>query len=129
MIHRSKLGLFVSGPKVYDYLLEYPCVVDWIEGYESRYTKDQFLRALHAFVQSCGVKPDELLGLGAEEVKGLVVKVARRIRDDKDKFKDVEDVVKVARALGQKVFKTHENVTWWARLSTQRQFLKVDHTG
>jgi len=32
------------------------------------------------------------------------------IRDDKNKFKDLEDVVKVARALGQQVFKTNENV-------------------
>jgi hypothetical protein len=32
------------------------------------------------------------------------------IRDDKGRFKDVEDVVRVARALGQQVFKTHENV-------------------
>lgn len=32
------------------------------------------------------------------------------IRDDKNKFRDLEDVVKVARALGQQLFKTHENV-------------------
>ena len=32
------------------------------------------------------------------------------IRDDKGKFKDVEDVVRVARALGQQLFKTRENV-------------------
>jgi len=33
------------------------------------------------------------------------------IRDDRSKFKDLEDVVKVARALGQTVFKTHANVS------------------
>lgn len=32
------------------------------------------------------------------------------IRDDENKFRDLEDVVKVARALGQQVFKTHEHV-------------------
>lgn len=32
------------------------------------------------------------------------------IRDDKGKFRDLEDVVKIARALGQQAFKTHENV-------------------
>jgi len=32
------------------------------------------------------------------------------IRDDKNKFRDLEDVVKVARALGQQVFKTREHV-------------------
>ena len=32
------------------------------------------------------------------------------IRDDKNKFRDLEDVVKIARALGQQAFKTHENV-------------------
>lgn len=32
------------------------------------------------------------------------------IRDDESKFRDLEDVVKVARALGQQVFKTHKHV-------------------
>jgi len=32
------------------------------------------------------------------------------IRDDKQKFKDVGDVLAVARAEGKKLFKTHENV-------------------
>jgi hypothetical protein len=32
------------------------------------------------------------------------------IRDDKEKFKDVGDVLAVARAEGKKLFKTHENV-------------------
>ena len=32
------------------------------------------------------------------------------IRDDKGKFKDVGDVLAVARAEGKKLFKTHENV-------------------
>jgi len=32
------------------------------------------------------------------------------IRDDKGKFKDLEDVIKIARALGQQAFKTHGNV-------------------
>jgi len=37
-------------------------------------------------------------------VKALV------IRDDKHKFKDLGDVLAVARAEGKKLFKTHENV-------------------
>lgn len=32
------------------------------------------------------------------------------IRDDKKKFKDLGDVLAVARAEGKKLFKTHENV-------------------
>jgi len=32
------------------------------------------------------------------------------IRDDKSKFKDVGDVLAVARAEGKKLFKTHENI-------------------
>jgi len=32
------------------------------------------------------------------------------IRDDKGKFKDVGDVLAVARTEGKKLFKTHENV-------------------
>lgn len=32
------------------------------------------------------------------------------IRDDKEKFKDLGDVLAVARAEGKKLFKTHENV-------------------
>jgi hypothetical protein len=32
------------------------------------------------------------------------------VRDDKGKFKDVGDVLAVARAEGKKLFKTHENV-------------------
>jgi len=32
------------------------------------------------------------------------------IRDDKNKFSDLEDVIKVARALGQEAFRTHEHV-------------------
>ena len=32
------------------------------------------------------------------------------IRDDKGKFKDVGDVLAVARSEGKKLFKTHENV-------------------
>lgn len=32
------------------------------------------------------------------------------IRDDKKKFKDVGDVLAVARAEGKRLFKTHENV-------------------
>lgn len=32
------------------------------------------------------------------------------IRDDKGKFNDLEDVVRVARAQGQQVFKTKQNV-------------------
>lgn len=32
------------------------------------------------------------------------------IRDDKGKFKDVGDVLAIARAEGKKLFKTHENV-------------------
>jgi integrase len=74
--------LFVSGSKVYDYLLEYPCVVSWIEGYESHFTREQFLRTFHVFVEGSGVKPDELLGLKPEAIKRLVVTVARRIRDE-----------------------------------------------
>jgi integrase len=73
--------LFVSGPKVYEYLLDYACVAEWIGGYESSYTRDQFLRTLHLFVQRVGVKPDELLKLKPEAVKRLVVDVAREIRD------------------------------------------------
>jgi integrase len=74
--------LFLSGPKVYDYLLGYSCVVDWIEGYESHYTRDQFLRTLHVFVQRSGVKPDGLLGLKPERIRRLVVEVARQTRDE-----------------------------------------------
>jgi uncharacterized protein YxjI len=33
------------------------------------------------------------------------------IRDDKGKFKDVGDVLAIARAEGKKLFKTHENVS------------------
>jgi len=33
------------------------------------------------------------------------------IKDDRGKFKDLGDVLAVARTLGQKVFKTHENVS------------------
>jgi len=40
----------------------------------------------------------------AMSVKALV------IRDDKNKFKDLGDVLAVARAEGKKLFKTHENV-------------------
>jgi len=32
------------------------------------------------------------------------------IRDDKNKFKDLGDVLAVARSEGKKLFKTHENV-------------------
>jgi|YelNatPaOPRAMG01_1025707.scaffolds.fasta_scaffold405104_2 hypothetical protein len=32
------------------------------------------------------------------------------IRDDKEKFKDIGDVLAIARAEGKKLFKTHENV-------------------
>ncbi|MEM3697111.1 MAG: hypothetical protein QXQ94_06390 [Candidatus Bathyarchaeia archaeon] len=32
------------------------------------------------------------------------------IRDDKEKFKDVGDVLAVARTEGKKLFKTHDNV-------------------
>ncbi|MEM3699853.1 MAG: hypothetical protein QXL57_03165 [Candidatus Bathyarchaeia archaeon] len=32
------------------------------------------------------------------------------IRDDKEKFKDIGDVLAVARAEGKKLFKTHENI-------------------
>lgn len=32
------------------------------------------------------------------------------VRDDKQKFKDLEDVVKVGRSLGQQAFKTDQNV-------------------
>lgn len=32
------------------------------------------------------------------------------IRDDKGKFKDVGDVLAIARAEGKKLFKTHENI-------------------
>jgi integrase len=74
--------LFLSGPKVYDYLLVYSCVVDWIEGYESHYTRDQFLRTLHFFVQRSGVKPDGLLSLKPERIRRLVVEVARQTRDE-----------------------------------------------
>lgn len=81
LTRRSKLGLFVPGPKVYDYLLKFPCVVDWINGYESRYTKDQFLRTLHLFIEQSSVGPDELLGMGADEIRLRLVRVSREIRD------------------------------------------------
>lgn len=32
------------------------------------------------------------------------------IKDDENQFRDLEDVVKVARSLGKQIFKTHENV-------------------
>jgi len=42
------------------------------------------------------------------------------IRDDKNKFKDLGDVLAVARAEGKKLFKTHENV------SVVRMFFDVE---
>lgn len=79
---RSELGLFVSGSRVYDYLLKFPCVAEWINGYESHYSRDQFLRTMHLFVERTGLKPDELLRLGADEARRRLVKVARQIRDE-----------------------------------------------
>jgi len=81
-VRRSKLGLFAPGSRVYDYLLRFPCVADWIDGYESSYTRDQFLRTLHLFVERTGLNPDELLRLGADEVRRRLVRVSREIRDE-----------------------------------------------
>lgn len=50
------------------------------------------------------------MSLSVSEVETIMVLKALVIRDDKHKFKDLEDVVKVARALGQQAFKTRENV-------------------
>jgi len=79
---RSKLGVFAPGSRVYDYLLRFPCVVDWINGYESSYTRDQFLRTLHLFVERTGLNPDELLRLGADGVRRRLVEISREIRDE-----------------------------------------------
>lgn len=80
-MNRSKLGLFAPGPKVYDSLMRYPCVVDWIEGYDSHFTKDHFLRAFYLFVRHTGMTPDELLTLKPQEAKQKLVAFARSIRD------------------------------------------------
>lgn len=81
VVGRSRLGHFVSGPKVYDYLLGFECVRDWIGCYESRFTRDQYLRALHLFLDRTGLDPEGLLGMGADEVKVRLLRVAREIRD------------------------------------------------
>ena len=75
------MGFFVGGPKVYDYLLKYDCVRDWVEGYESHFTRDQFLRTFHLFVQHSGRSPDQLLSLKPSEAKRVMVTLARNIRD------------------------------------------------
>ena len=82
MTQRSKLGTFTSGAKVYDYLLNYPCVVDWIESYESKFTRDQYLRTFHLFVEFCELSPDKLVKLSPVEAKKRLVSLSRKFRDE-----------------------------------------------
>jgi hypothetical protein len=72
LTRRANLGFFVGGPKVYDYLLKYDCVRDWVEGYESHFTRDQFLRTFNLFVQHSGRAPDQLLSLKSSEAKRVM---------------------------------------------------------
>lgn len=80
-MNRSKRGLFSKGPKVYDSLLKYQCVANWINGYDSNFTRDNFLRALRVFVQYTEMTPDELLKLEPQDAKQRLVTLSRSIRD------------------------------------------------
>lgn len=77
-------GLFASGPRRYESLLEDPLVTDWIDVYRSASTKEDYLRSLYTVYVRSKLLPGQLLDLGPDDARRVVMDVAREyVREDK----------------------------------------------
>jgi len=77
-------GLFASGPKCYDGLLNDPLVSDWIGVYRSESTRDDYLRSLNIVSVRSGLSPHQLLDLRPDEARKTVMSIVQQfLKEDK----------------------------------------------
>ena len=70
-------GLFTSGPMSCDGLLEDSLVHSWICVYRSSGTRDRYLRWLNALCVKSGLSLGQLLDLGPDEARRVVMNVVQ----------------------------------------------------
>jgi len=71
-----KTGYFIKAGKSYNYLLEYPCVKEWVASYSAN-TKKHYLQALEKFCKWTNSNPDDVLKLDPKEAKEKVLRFAK----------------------------------------------------
>jgi integrase len=92
---KDQYGRWINGTKKYEWLLDYECIIDWIEGYDSERTQQNHLYVMDRFLKEIEMNPDEFLELGKNDyiesrknperewdVKRLIRRVRRRYKKE-----------------------------------------------
>jgi len=119
MSSRAVDGLFVSGPKCYQGLLADPLVNDWIGVYRSPNTRDDYLRWLNLICVRSKLSPRQLLDLGPDEARRVVMSVVGEYLK-RDKVIAARQVQTVAKSF----FEYHDRVIRFKRVDRIRRVRK-----
>ena len=112
-------SLFVSGPKSYDGLLRDPLISGWIENYRSSNTREAYLYWLNVLCVKSGLSPRQLLDLGPDEARGVVMNVAQECLK-LDKLMAAMQIQTAAKSF----FEYHDRVIKFRRVDRIRRIRK-----
>ncbi len=75
---RDEKGWLKPGPHCYDDLLRYESVNNFLSMYQSKKTKDDYMRYLFILTEESNLSPDELLNLDKKQAREVLMKVVRK---------------------------------------------------